>query len=510
MQDLDRKKQEVLADPACWSGFFDNIGLDPLHLSFLRLKILNSNINVMAAIESLILIMVFIETDLQCDYYQFYVRVMIPSSVVVTIIYLWASGVLADNTDECAPQILGVFSIAACFLDPIFFYFSFYSRYLTVVIFLIRNCIVLQISVYSMKLFKMRLVKMGMREEHQVPAYLNLTIWTDIFSRFAAIITLYGVTYYLLEKGVLDFEACKFYYFAFSMFWDIITVIISFSIKKDYYYIDETLLGGNRSNDGNKLDDGPCCNPKEFIVYFLKSTKKFFSIKLLVHSTLLVIMYALLLNYVLVVLRFQVIESTNPDHTNKTKENFCGNEVINLVQNQTFQESFRLIGTVVFIVAFVKMLPIHFFRRASHLVNVFQMACLVAILFLPPNHNSIITTWGSTFLAAISTLIFLNYNYMISVLNSVIDPEIVGYVNALQGSMTQLTGLIVAATGYLLVKNTTCILLIIGFGVVMVYHFYIAKICSKEIKALDDKGAEKDYDSCFKTVVLGYGMDKYG
>jgi len=227
-----------------------------------------------------------------------------------------------------------------------------------------------------------------------------------------------------------------------------------------------------------------------------------------VHSTLLVIFYSLLLNYVLVVLRFQVIQTEVPVNTNKTKENFCGGEVINLVQNQTFQEAARLIGTVIFLIAFVKMVPIHFFRRSTHLVNIFQISFLVAIFVLPPNKNASITTWGSSILSAINTFIFFNYNYMISILNSILDPEIVGYMSALQGSFTMCTALIVSLTGSYLNKNTTCIVLIIGFIVVIIYHFYIAKACAKEIKALDDKSSKRDYNNCFKTVILGYGMDR--
>lgn len=95
--------------PCCWWPCFDG-RLDKLHLSFMRIKVLQASFSAMSALEGIIVLFLLIDTDLGCDYVGFYQTKVVPVQIATAITFQITSGILTDISQVFTFYLFTIYS----------------------------------------------------------------------------------------------------------------------------------------------------------------------------------------------------------------------------------------------------------------------------------------------------------------------------------------------------------------------------------------------------------------
>lgn len=170
----------------------------------------------------------------------------------------------------------------------------------------------------------------------------------------------------------------------------------------------------------------------EYLKYCCKSV---WYNKLLLHSTAYVWLVSTVFGYVSLILTFAVANS-GEDHTDPTRNNFCGNSVIILVQTNFFSELCRIIAALIFQVYMNNLSPLWFYRVVQWVFSLIVALLTFANIFNLP------TTLSSAILGVINISFYLSINFSTNVSQAVLDANTAGFVFGVQGTVEQLLGLL--------------------------------------------------------------------
>eukprot|EP01130_Rhizamoeba_saxonica_P001758 TRINITY_DN11610_c0_g1_i1.p1 TRINITY_DN11610_c0_g1~~TRINITY_DN11610_c0_g1_i1.p1 ORF type:complete len:507 (-),score=79.41 TRINITY_DN11610_c0_g1_i1:30-1550(-) len=495
------QNQDVRNDPACWHSCLTNtLNLDPLHFSFLRLKFIAASYFSVTTVESMLVFLLLVETALKCDFVKFYVTANVPVQIVATTAFSFFSGFLVDKTEPYAHRVLNVACIISLVLDPLLFFLGLLDPRLVVTFFVMRYCSALQVGNSATKIFKLRLKKLSMKEEHQVPAFVNFNVTSDVVGRSFILIVMYFLGLILIKENLLHFMGFKNLCFFLMVIIDTLALIVSLTIKQDYFYdkyfdgedeVDPLIKGTKSSSLCQKI--------VSIGVYTRDSTKKFWRNGVLCHLNAHILMIVILTAFVNLILKFDV--SGAGTSKNKTRENFCGGQVTNLIEIQAFSELSRIAGAAIIQLILMRLAPSHYFRKFFQACGVVLSVLFLLVLFKKDMGN----TASSIILGCLNAMFYMLSNYDNCLVGTVVQPEILGFAFALQGSVIQVAGLFPIAVADLLNTTTTVIVLIAFTLFIMAYTLAFSRVYSARIKELDDETKIETDPNCFTEYCLGYG-----
>lgn len=106
--------------------------------SFLRVKVVWLCYIGMNTMEGLVVMILLVDTSLECEFVPFYQQVIMPTQVVMSFIAQFASGIFTDQTARYAHRIMQITCGICLVLDPLMFLFGKSSPWLLLVLFTIR------------------------------------------------------------------------------------------------------------------------------------------------------------------------------------------------------------------------------------------------------------------------------------------------------------------------------------------------------------------------------------
>jgi hypothetical protein len=260
---------------------------------------------------------------------------------------------------------------------------------------------------------------------------------------------------------------------------------------------DSPLLSGIIDDPG----PSPTLSGENFTAfqYLIFCIKSFVYNRLLLLSMVHLWMVTTLLAFVTIVLRFDVT-SQGTDQSHATRDNFCGNLLINLIETQLAGEVCRLIGAILYQGYMCQISPLHFYK-VVYLVYAGINACLLFLVIFPLG-----ASLGSIVLGAITVFIYLSMIYSANISSVVMDSSMAGFVFGVQGSGVQLLALIPVGTVALASKFSIPTPFITGYCVMHsvwsgCFALYFALSSRKGLDTLNDGKPSKN--KC-KRCLLGY------
>lgn len=91
------KTEERREGTCCWPSHFDH-KISKLHCSYWRLKLLQGSYVAMSGLEGVIVILLLLDTPIECDFTPFYQTRVVPVQVVMAMLVQIGSGLLTDLT----------------------------------------------------------------------------------------------------------------------------------------------------------------------------------------------------------------------------------------------------------------------------------------------------------------------------------------------------------------------------------------------------------------------------
>eukprot|EP01121_Diplochlamys_sp_Union-15-3_P014317 TRINITY_DN4545_c0_g2_i1.p1 TRINITY_DN4545_c0_g2~~TRINITY_DN4545_c0_g2_i1.p1 ORF type:complete len:429 (+),score=51.90 TRINITY_DN4545_c0_g2_i1:238-1524(+) len=427
------------------------------------------------------------------------------------IFFQFISAFIIDKTQAHATRVQLIPLILQLIIDPILFYFDFEPIPL-VVIFVIRFALVVQVGNSTGKIFKMHLeYVLKMPQQEQVEAFNNVAITGDFVGRVSVVIGLVA-TMFCIKLAIFDFQVVKTLCFGLMAFWDFIEIFAAATLSRDYIVGGFDVLESSHlistKSAGLQENDGPPPSGNFFVNtyrYVKNALVLFYKNNVLFGAYIHLWLTLTTLGFVSLSLRFVVSFSKVVDP--KTRENFCGGGLTNLIEQQVFTEISRLIGAFVFQFIFSQVVPFHFYRRLYWFLGIPLLALMSMIWF----QKHIGPTGGNLCLAGITILLFLLYNYDANVGSSVMDPGTTGFVYGLQGSVNQLLGILPILVNLLKLRNWIEVLIVVAVVIALsLYSFYFSHRHKKDlfglnVVALEETSREQNKISFWQRYVLGRG-----
>lgn len=467
-------------------------------ISFLRVKVVWLCYIGMYTMEGLVVMILLVDTQLECGFIPFYQQVIMPTQVVLSFVTQFASGIFTDQTAPYAHRILQVTCGICLIVDPLMFLFGKQSQWVVLVLFSIRYTSLVQLNNSVGKVLKLHLSRTKVPEEEQLPIVANVSVFSDCAGRLFAVIFGFSLPLILVDYAHVSFPTLK--YFCLGTIFALDCAAFTTSLFIPSSYINGTKLMSMVEDDVEKDAE---FTPKEESSGCASSTKsafvEFFGTRLLWMATLQIVFGILVMAIMTVILRFELASGSGGDGE-PTRKNLCNMKLRNLLLQDLVGDGIRALSAVFYQFILTNMRPWYFFSRVW-----FMLMTVVALLAGSTYWNDMPAALSSVVLGLLLAITYMVLVFTNSAITAIVPETIYGFTFAMQGVLNTLMLLIPSGISALEPPRwavTTIILAVIGGT--MLWNGSIIYFNRRSILKLDQKVIAKGrLESC----IWGYPIE---
>ncbi len=466
-------------------------------LSHLRVRIIWLAYVAMNTMEAAQMMVLLIDTDLGCDFVFFYQTVLMPTQIVLSFVCQWVSGVLTDVSAPHAHRVLQAICLACVILDPLMFLFGKQSRWLLLVLYVLRSSTLVQLNNSIGKVLKLHFDATNTPEEDQLPKTNEIFVFSDCLGRLVAVLIGFTLPVMFIDYFRADFETVKLIGFGTIFTVDCVAFTTSLFIPKEYIKKEvETIIRLNPEEESEKIALDDPLAPRGCWHYTKTSFTAFFGHKLLWMLTTQIIMGILVMGIMSTVLRFDL--ATPPGEGIKpTKGNLCNQFLRNLLVQDIMADSIRAGSAIYYQFVMTHMRPWYFFSRIW-----FLKMGIIGLLSALTYWQYMPATLGGTILGLLSALIYMLLMFSNSTISAIVPPAIYGFTYAMQGSLNTLVMLIPSGIGALKPPRWVVTTIILAqIGLTTTFSGFLVYFNKDPIMRLDKTPEDSN---CYTRWILGY------